>query len=236
MIYLKVILTSFLSIFALFFLAKCLGHRQVSEMSIFDYINGITIGSIAAEMAISTQMKEFFKALIAMAVYTACSFLVSYLCNKSIKFRRFSNGTSIILYDNGKLYKKNLSKGKIDINELLMQCRLSGYFDLSQLKTVILEPNGKISFLPRSIDRPVTPSDLNIAVKNEDINPCVIVDGKVLYQNLKSLGINEQFLKNRLKELGFNSTDDVFLATVDLDKKVTAYSKYEETTKKDFFA
>ncbi len=236
MMYIKVILTAFLSIVSLFFLTKCLGHRQVSEMSVFDYINGISIGSIAAEMAISTKLDEFIKAFIAMTVFTICAVVVALLCDKSIKFRRFSTGTAMILYDSGKIFKQNLKKGKIDINEFLMQCRISGYFDLTQLQTVVLEPNGKLSFLPKSIDRPVTPTDLNIVVKSHKFQPSVIIDGKILYKNLKNLGFNEQFLLNRLKEQGFNSVDDVLLATIDNDNNLHAFSKFEEITSKDFFS
>lgn len=235
MLYLKVLLTSFLAIISLFLLAKCMGNRQVSQLSMFDYINGISIGSIAAEMAIATNYKRFFTTFLAMVIFAVCTILVSFICEKSLKFRRFANGTAVIVYDNGKIFKQNLKKGKLDINEFLMQCRISGYFNLSQLQTVILEPNGKLSFLPKSIDRPVTPTDLNIAVKSDKIKPCVIIDGKVLSRNLKSCGVNEQFLKNRLKEIGINSIEDVFLATIDENKKLYAYSKYEEITEKDFF-
>lgn len=236
MLYLKIIISSLFSIFSLFILAKCMGYRQVSELSLFDYINGISIGSIAAEMAISTNIKKILSGLTAMIIFAACSVLVSVMCNKSLKFRRFSNGTATIIYDNGKIFKQNLKKGKLDVNEFLMQCRISGYFDLTQLQTVILEPNGKLSFLPKSSKRPVTPSDLNIAVTPEQIETCVIIDGKLLNNNILHCGINEQFLKNRLKELGINSFDDVFLAILDDNKQLHAYTKYEEITDKDFFA
>ena len=106
---LYILATSLGSIIVLFFLTKMMGYKQMSQLSMFDYINGITIGSIAAEFATSLE-DDFLKPLTAMIVYAAMAFLISILCNKSIKMRRFFTGEPIILIDDGKIYKDNLSK------------------------------------------------------------------------------------------------------------------------------
>lgn len=140
----KVILMSIFSIIELFLLTKVIGNRQMSELNMFDYVNGITIGSIAAEMA--TSLEDDIKApAIAMAVYALFTVLISYISSRSVNARRILVGTSIILFKNDTLYKQNLKTAKIDINELITQLRINGYFDLSQIDTVILEENGKIS-------------------------------------------------------------------------------------------
>lgn len=100
--------------------------------------------------------------LTAMVVYGVTAALISYITCKSMAARKFINGKPVVLYENGKLYEKNLAAAKLDINEFLTQCRTAGYFDLADLQTAILETNGQVSFLPLAAQRPVTPEDLQM--------------------------------------------------------------------------
>ena len=161
--YLTVVLMSLGSVIILFLLTKLMGKRQIAELSMFDYINGITIGSIAAEMATSLE-DDFLEPLIAMVVYAIVSIIISLLSCKSLKIRNFLIGKPLVLIDNGKLVRNNLKKSKLDLSEFLTQCRTSGYFDISKIDTAIMESNGKISFIPISSDRPATPNDFKINV------------------------------------------------------------------------
>lgn len=188
--YLQIIITSSVSLFALFLLTKLIGNREIAELSMFDYLNGITIGSIAAEMSIS-KGEEVIDCLIAMIVYSVLIFIISILTNKSIIFNRFINGKSLILFDNNTFYRKNFAKSKINLAEFQNQCRTKGFFDMSQIKTAIIEANGKITILPKSDSRPVTCSDLNLNVDDEKKQFNIIIDGKILYDNLKATGNNE---------------------------------------------
>lgn len=120
---LKVFFSALGSAIALFLLTKLMGARQISQLSLFDYINGITIGSIAAELAISGFKEDFMLPLVAMVVYALVSVGVSVLSNKSIAARKFLVGKPIILYDNDTLFEKNLTKAKLDVNEFLTYCR-----------------------------------------------------------------------------------------------------------------
>lgn len=146
--YVQVLLASLFSIVALFLITKLLGYRQMNQLSMFDYINGITIGSIAAELAASWG-EEFWKWTIALVIYGLATFLLSLATDRSIKARRFIAGKPIPLYENGQLLDQNFRRAKLDLNEFLMQCRLAGYFDLSQLEAVLFESNGMLSILPR---------------------------------------------------------------------------------------
>lgn len=156
----KLILTSFLSVVTLFIIAKIMGHRQVAQLDFFDYITGITIGSIAAELA--TELEKPWKPLIAMIIYGAVAIVLNIITNKIPKLRKYINGSPTILLNNGKLYKRNMKKVKLDLSEFLMMCREQGYFDISSIQTAIFECNGKLTVLPLSTDRPVTPTDLNL--------------------------------------------------------------------------
>ena len=118
----------------------------MSEMSMFDYISGITIGSIAAEMATAPD-SSFLEPLTAMIVYGLLTAFLAFITGKNMKIRHFISGSPYILFNDGHLYEGNFKKGHIDLSEFLVQCRLNGFFDLKELQTAILEENGRISFL-----------------------------------------------------------------------------------------
>ena len=104
----------------------------------FDYISGITIGSIAAEMATAPD-SSFLEPLTAMIVYGLLTAFLAFITGKNMKIRHFISGSPYILFNDGHLYEGNFKKGHIDLSEFLVQCRLNGFFDLKELQTAILE-------------------------------------------------------------------------------------------------
>ncbi len=222
--YLKILCSSVASLIVLFLLAKLIGNRQISQLTLFDYINGITIGSIAAEMATELE-KHWSKPLLAMVIYGAATAIISYVCCKSLKLRRFFNGKTIIVFKGGKFVHEGLKKARLDVNEFLTQSRISGYFDLSEIETAIMEQNGKLSFLPKSDNRPVTPKDMALTVPKAAITVTVVLDGIVLEQNLESTGISRKQLLCEMSKAGEKDLKSVMLATVDRNGVITFYKK-----------
>lgn len=231
---LKIIYTSLGSIFVLFILTKLMGNREMAQLSMFDYINSITIGSIAAEMATSLE-DDFREPLLAMIIYAIVIIVISILSNKSLKFRRVISGKTKVLIDKGNIFYENFKKAKIDINEFLIQCRTQGYFNLADIESAFLEPNGKISIIPKEDIRPVTPKDLNITSTQTRPVFNVILDGVILYNNLISTGNNIKWLENKLKEQKQNDIHNIFLATCDEDNNLSVYPKHDLKTKHDMF-
>lgn len=211
---LKIALTSLLSIAELFILTKIMGKRQISQLSFFDYINGITIGSIAAEMATDGYKKAAAPAA-AMAVYALVAITISVVSDKSITARRIFSGTPTIIMDKGRIYRKAMKKAKIDMNELLMQARICGQYDLSKVQTVILEANGTLSFLPKSQNRPLTPSDADITTVQETVFKPLIIDGRILEKNLVICGKTLNWLHDNLKKQNAGEPENVLLAMFD---------------------
>lgn len=225
--YFYILLTSLGSIVALFILTRLMGCRQMSQLSMFDYINGITIGSIAAEMATALE-NNFMYPLFAMIIYALAAIFLSRLSEVSIWVRRIFVGKPIIVYNHGKLYKGSLKKCRLELNEFLTQCRIAGYFDLSQLESIVMEPNGHLSFLPLSDERPATPKDLNLSPAAESMAATVIVDGHIMYENLKHTGNDEKWLTQQLKGFGVTNVGQVFLATCDSANSLNVYAKLDE--------
>lgn len=222
---LKIIITSTVSLLILFLLTKLMGSKQVSQLNMFDYIVGISIGSIAAEMA--TELDAPINAMTAMIVYGVIAATVSLIAERSLKARKILSGRPLVLLDNGKLYRKNFKKTRMDINDFLMQCRSQGYFDISQIQTAVMEFNGRMSILPISANRPLTPQDMNLAPEQEYMTTAVIEDGVIIEDNLKHTGNNYIWLKKQLSEQGYNKPEDVFLAMCDNNNKLTVYGTEE---------
>ena len=229
----QVTLTSLLSIVVIFLLTKLDGVRQVSQLSMFDYVNGITIGSIAAELA--TDIEDYHKSLTALIIYGLFSLLCALASNKSIRLRRLLDGNSKLLYDNGKLYNKNLSKTHLDVDEFLTLCRNQGYFDLQDIQTAILEPNGNLSILPKSTVRPTSPEDFNLNPTQDHPLANVIIDGKIIPNNLKATGKNERWLMRKLHDNGISDIKQVMLATCSIEDELHFYIKHNEPMERDIF-
>ena len=230
----KIVGTSVGSIVILFFLAKIMGNREISELSMFDYISSITIGAIAGEMAISPD--DYIKPMVSMIIIGFISFAISYITCKSIILRRFFEGQSLLLYQDGKIYEKNLLKAKLDVSEFLEMCRVEGYFDLEDVHTIFLEANGKISILPAAKSRPVTLCDLNLPQIQNLPLANVIIDGKLLKDNLKSTGKNEQWLNEQLTYYGIANMNEVMLATIDItNEKLNLYMKLHHPMTRDIY-
>lgn len=215
--FLCVCLTSLFSFGALFVIARFIGHKQISQLDFFDYITGITIGSIAAEMA--TELETPWKPLTAMVIYGAVSWLLSVLSNKFPRMRKYLNGTPTILMDHGKLYRENFKKAKLDLSEFMVMCRQQGYFDLTGIETAVYEYSGKLTILPVSDKRPATPSDMNLHPEQELLFTELIMDGRVLEDNLKRMGLDLTWLNKQLEQNRIHSPKEVFLAVCDKNLK-----------------
>ena len=205
----KVILTALLSVSSLFIITKIMGHKQVAQLDFFDYVSGITIGSIGAELA--TELEKPYKPLIALAIYGLASLLLNLLAHKIPRTRKYINGTPTILMNDGKLYRKNLKQAKLDLSEFMLLCREQGYFDLDEIQTAIFEHNGKLSILPKAANRPATPDDLKITAKATHIGVEVIMDGRVMGENLSRMGRDVNWLNKLLKTEGCKDVKDIFL-------------------------
>lgn len=206
----KVILTALLSVASLFIITKIMGHKQVAQLDFFDYVSGITIGSIGAELA--TELEKPYKPLIALAIYGLASLLLNLLAHKIPRTRKYINGTPTILMNDGNLYRKNLKKAKLDLSEFMLLCREQGYFDLDEIQTAIFEHNGKLSILlPKAANRPATLDDLKITAKATHIGVEVIMDGRVMGENLSRMGRDVNWLTKQLNIQGCKDAKEIFL-------------------------
>lgn len=228
-----VALRALLSVIVLFLISKMTGKRQIAQLTFYDYVVGISIGSIAA-MAVE-QTVPFYDIVVAMLIYGGFTILLAFVTNKSIACRRLITGKPTVMIYKGKIIRKSLTKNNYDLNDLLLECRLRGYFDISQIECAIMENNGEISVLPKPENRPLTPKDMSVKVGKEDITYNLILDGEVMKENLRAYGKDEQWLKNQMKSYKIGSAKEVLLAIGDINDKVTFYKRDETLPHDNFF-
>ena len=220
----NVSIRTFAIIVAIFFLTKLLGKKQISQLSLFDYIVGITIGSTAADISLDIE-KNFIAGLFSLTIFVLVAYLISFVTLKSIKARRFFTGVPTVLVEKGKIIESGLKKSKLDVNELLSEARIKGFFDLNEIDYAFMETNGAISFLPREKEQPVTKKDMKIKCNKSGLSVNVIIDGKYMDNNMIVIGKDREWLNHELKIHGYDGPNNILLATIDSNYKVTIYEK-----------
>ncbi len=212
---------SVLSLATLFLVTKMLGKKQVSQLSLFDYVIGISIGNFAAEMTINLESATA-NGLLAVFLFGIVAYAISLFTMKSIALRRFFMSTPTILIEKGEILIEGLKKVKFDINDLLEVCRIKGYFDIGEIEYALMEANGELSILPKEKYRNVTLEDLNIYKTQKGLCANVIIDGKIMKENLKNINKSEEWL---LTKIGNNDLTNILLATIDNKDKINVYLK-----------
>ena len=229
----QTIISSTIAIIALFILARIMGKKQMSQLNFFDYVIGITIGSIASEYAVVRDI-HLAEGLTALVVVSLFSILVSYISVKSYRGRKILDGTPVILIENGKIMERNMQKVKLNINDLLEECRQKNIFDIADVEFAILETSGRLSILPRSQNRPLTPKDMKISTAYEGLCANVVIDGKVIEEHLAAINLDIAWLNTELSSQGIMDCSDVLLAYIDTMGALHAHKKNNNMPKANF--
>ena len=206
-------LRSILYIAVLFFMTKLLGTKQISQLSFFEYISGITIGSVAAEVITGVDA-NIMHGIIVLIIFSGITYGVDVLSLKSKKFRDFAEGKSTVFIKDGKIMEDSLKKEYYTIDELNSLLRKKNVFKVADVEFAVLEPNGDLNVLLKKENQPLTPKDLNVKVGNEKIPQTVVMDGKIIDNALTEANKNRQWLDTELKKIGV-MLDNVFMAQVD---------------------
>lgn len=220
---LDVVIRALISLVTLFLITKLLGKKQVSQLSLFDYVIGISIGNFAAEMTINVE-SQFLNGIVAVIVFGLIAYAISILTMKSIVLRRYFMGIPTVLIQHGKLIEDNMKRVKFDINDLLEECRGNGYFDISEIEFALMEANGKLSILPNGENKPLTVKDMALKPKKQGLCANLIIDGKIMSKTLETIHKESSWLEKQIHDRG-KKLEDILLATLDVDDKLVLYEK-----------
>ncbi|MFP7299414.1 DUF421 domain-containing protein [Neobacillus niacini] len=207
------VIRSFIFLAALFFMTKILGKKQISELSFFEYISGITIGSIAGE-AITGLENSIIQGLLSIAIFSLITLLVDYLALKSKTVRNLVDGRGTVLIKDGKVLEDNLKKEKYTIDELSALLRQKDIYRVADVEFAVLEPRGTLSALLKKEHRPLTPKDIQLKVADEKEPQTIIMDGQIVDEALRSAGKSRGWLLTELAKLEL-TLENVFIGQVD---------------------
>lgn len=210
----EMIIRTTLSFSVLLLLARLLGKKQLSQLTFFHYITGITIGSTAAEIA-SQQETPFIDGLISLVWWTVLTLLMSYISLKYPKARILIDDEPTIVIKDGVLLVKSLKSSRLHMDDVLMMLREQSIFSIQEVHYAVLETNGELSVLKKVGDQGATKTDVNAAIVEPLFVPTEIIsDGVLLNKNLKELELTEEWVYKKLRKKGINSPKEVFYAQI----------------------
>lgn len=211
--WLEIVFRTLIAVVFLFLLTKLLGKRQVSQLSVFEYITGITMGSIAAYISLELEA-TWYVGLIALITWVIVTLAIEFLQLKSKKSRDFMEGQATVLIKDGKILEDNLKKERLSTDELMEQLRRKQIFKAADVEFAIMESSGEINALLARENQPLTPKHLGIKVAPEQEPQTVIMDGKIMDEPLATIGLKREWLNTELEKLGV-AVENVFLGQVD---------------------
>lgn len=209
-----VIIRSIISFFALIFFIRLIGKQQVAQLTFFDYVVGITIGSIASTLSVQVN-ENTMATLIGMGIWTILAILIAFLSMHNVWIRKVISGEATVVIENGKILENNLKRIRIPIDELISELRTQGVFSISDVEFAMFEPGGKISIQKKSQKQPLTPGDLNIPTQYDGLPTNLIMDGTILSDALRSLNLTKAWLQHQLNKQNLQNINEISLAQLD---------------------
>ncbi|MEY8350199.1 DUF421 domain-containing protein [Bacillus cereus] len=211
--WLLVIIRSFVLLIILFSMTKLLGKRQISQLSFFEYVAGLTIGNITAEVATGLE-RNFWHGISSMLVFSLVPFFAGMVALKNKRLRNFIEGKATIFIKDGKVLEDNLKKENYTIDELLELLRKKDVFNIADVEFAVLESGGELNVLLKRDKQPLTPKDIGLQVAPAKETQTVIMDGNVLDEPLSASGHNRAWLHAELEKIGV-VIENVFIGQVD---------------------
>lgn len=200
-------------------LSRLIGRKLISQMTFFDFIVGVSMGSIVANAMIGPGGNPS-SAITALIMISGLSIVVSYSHIKSFGARKLVNSEPITVVDNGTIVEENMKNVRLTVDELMMKLREKNAFSLADVEFAIMETDGQLSVLPRADKKPITPAQMNIEVTSAGLTRDVIIDGELMEENLKGTGLNKNWVDSQLKKQNIKDVSEVFYAGLDGNKNL----------------
>ncbi len=222
--YLILFFRSVITYFVLVVLARIMGRKQISQLTYFDYVVGITIGSIASVASIDKHV-NMFEAIFSIIIWSALTILLSEITLKNIKLRLLIDSEPLLIIDKGKVIYKNMRKARYNMGDLLMQLREKDVFYITDVEIAILEPDGKLSVLKKAEKNALTTEDMNIKTPRTGMMVDIILDGKILFSHLPQIKKDEAWVVAQLKARNIDNIRDVVFVGIQADEQIYIVTK-----------
>lgn len=208
-----------LAFLTLLILTRVMGRKEISQMTFFNFVSGIAIGTIGASLAIDASL-SIRNGLFALVGWSIITLLLGYFDIKSKLFREAIEGKPRVVINKGKIMKNELKKVRLDIDALKALLRQKNVFSLKDVDYAIFETDGELSVLKKESEQPLTKADGEKQLSQSHVYPIateVINDGQINVSNLEKLNLNSEWVELQLRTFGINSISEVFYAEVQKD-------------------
>lgn len=224
---LVVVTRSIIAFLTLLVFARLLGKQLVSQLTFFDYVLGITIGSIAASLSVDLESRAW-PHWVGLAVWTVAVLGIQIASSKSKVASKIFMGEPVVVISNGKLLEDAMGRMRYTASDLLEQLRNQGIFDISTVDFAVLESDGQLSVLLKPEHRPATVQDLALQPQNSGMSAQLIYDGEVMAENLQATGVDDAWLTRQLQQQGINNAAEIFLASYHPSTQTLYIDRYED--------
>ncbi|AOT72913.1 YetF domain-containing protein [Geosporobacter ferrireducens] len=215
----EVFLQTILAFFSIFFITRIIGRQQVAQLTLFDYINGITFGSIAATLATDLNQRTWHH-IWGLFLFGALTYLMAYIRLKNRRISKIIQGEPVVVIKDGRILEKNLDRFSYTVDDLTHLLRKKDVFDIQSIEYGILETTGEISILKKAQNETVTAEDLNLKTKQEKLPTEIIVMGNILYENLMKRNITAKWLIDQLRMMNIKDIREVYYASIDANLRI----------------
>ncbi|WP_370222259.1 DUF421 domain-containing protein [Cytobacillus sp.] len=209
--YLHIISVLVIGYIFLFIMAKLLGKTQITQITPFDFISAIVLGELVGN-ALYDQETGIPEIFFAVAVWGILIYATEILTQKFKRARKLLEGEPSIVIKKGKIVYEELKKNHLDINQLQHLLRSKDVFSIRECEYAILETDGTVSALKKPLYSTPTIQDLNLPINMIELPVTLILDGEVIWDNLKSINWDEAKLINEIKNNGANNVKGVLYA------------------------
>jgi uncharacterized membrane protein YcaP (DUF421 family) len=213
---LDTVIRTLIAFAVLLIMTRLLGKKQLSQLTVFTYITGIVLGEIAGGIAVDKQI-GIADGIISMVLWCALVIIIEYISLKSAKARVIMDGEPAIVIKKGQIDDQMLKKHRLNMDDLSMQLRLNKVFSIIDVEYAILEPNGALTVMLKSIKETVTKENMQIAPEPVAMPSEIIVDGKIVQKNLSELGYPQNRLDDELLKQNIFDIKSVLYAELQKD-------------------
>lgn len=198
---------------------RLLGKRQIGQLQPSELVVALIIADLAAVPMANVGI-PLINGIISIITLFIMEELLSLISMKSEGARGIISGKPSILIERGIIVEKELRRIRYNLNDLLEQLRLKNFANLEDIDYAILETSGQLSVIPKAENKPVTIKDLNIKPTPQQMPITVIIDGRIISDNLYKIGLTNAWIINELRINKINSAKDIFFAYLNPEKKL----------------
>lgn len=209
--YLSITIKLIIGLIALLVVIRLLGKKTLSEITPFDIVYLILLGSFLEE-GIYDDKVSLLHILYSVALWGVLVFLIEVLAARVDWVRRLMKGETANLIENGRINQERLKQAHMEMEQLRILMREKGYFSLSEIEFATLETNGGLSILPKAKAEPVTPDMLNIHPEENAPTYMLIDEGKVEKKELAIAGKDKHWLLKEIQKEGYEKPEGIFYA------------------------